>query len=107
MENIDLVGMTAKDLQKAVGVYYNTTITQPNGSTSVANVTFLPADHNQQHDPGLYHQPRTRLTGYAAGQEPTGRFIAPAGFGNCQYRSLSEVCGFRKFVLYGPDMFQG
>ena len=45
-------------------------------------------------------------TGYATGQAPTGRYIAPAGSGNCQYRSSSEVCGFRKFVLYGPSFFK-
>lgn len=105
MENIQLVGMSAKDLQKKVGVYYNQTITQPNGSTSVANVTFLPADIISNTIRAFTTTPTT-VGGYASGQAPTGSFIAPAGYGNCQYRSLSEVCGFRKFVLYGPDFFK-
>ena len=46
------------------------------------------------------------VTGYAAGQAPTGRFIAPAGFGNCQPRTTVGQCGFRKLVLFGPNFFK-
>ena len=104
MENIQLVGMTAKDLQKAVGVYYNQTLVQPNGATSVANVTYLPADiiNNTIR---AFTVTGTTTTGYAAGQAPSGAFIAPAGYNNCQQRSLG-TCGFRKFVLYGPSFFK-
>jgi hypothetical protein len=105
LENIQLVGMTAKDLQKAIGVYHNVTITQPNGSTTVANVTYLPAEIINNTIRAFTTTPST-VSGYAAGQEPTGRFIAPTGYGNCQYRSLNEECGFRKFVLYGPSFFK-
>ncbi len=104
MENIQLVGMTAKQLQKAVGVYYNQTITQPNGSTTVANVTYLPADIISN-TIRAFTTTGTTTTGYAAGQAPSGQFIAPAGYNNCQQRSLG-TCGFRKFVLYGPNFFK-
>jgi hypothetical protein len=104
LENINLVGMTAKELQKAVGVYYNQTITQPNGATSVAPVTYLPAEIINNTIRAFTTTGLT-ATGYNAGQAPTGRFIAPAGYGNCQQRSIG-TCGFRKFVLYGPDFFK-
>jgi hypothetical protein len=105
MENVQLVGMTAKELQHAIGVYFNTPITQPNGSTSVANVTWLPADIIAN-TIRAFTTTGSTVTGYAAGQAPTGRYIAPAGYNNCQFRSLSEVCGFRKLVIYGPSFFK-
>ncbi|MGB7207620.1 MAG: carboxypeptidase regulatory-like domain-containing protein [Pyrinomonadaceae bacterium] len=104
MENIQIVGMTGKDLQKAVGVYYNQSIVQPNGSTLVANVTYLPANIISN-TLRAFTVTGTTSNGYAAGQAPTGQFIAPAGYSNCQQRSLG-TCGFRKFVLYGPDFFK-
>ena len=114
MENIELVGMTAKELQDAVGVYTNQTI---NGT--VVPVSFLPADiientirANTFEPPqieiintnGTLRQAKS-TSGYTAGQAPTGRFIAPAGFGNCQARTSGQ-CGFRKFVLFGPNFFK-
>ena len=103
MENVNFVGMTAKELQKAVGVYYNQQL--PNGT--VIPVSYLPTDiivnTIRAFTPAT--PSATNTTGYPLGQAPTGRFIAPAGFGNCQQRSLGE-CGFRKFVLYGPDFFK-
>lgn len=104
MENVQLVGMTVKDLQKAIGVYYNQTITQPTGATSLANVSYLPSDIINN---TIRAFTTTGLTtnGYNAGAAPTGRFIAPAGYGNCQQRSLG-TCGFRKLVIYGPSFFK-
>jgi len=110
MENVQMVGMTAKDLQKAVGVYYNVPITQPNGTTTIANVTYLPRDIIENTIRAFTTtgagMTAGNTTGYLAGQAPTGRFIAPSGYGNCAYRSLSQVCGMRKFVLYGPSFFK-
>lgn len=104
MENIQLVGMTAKELQKSVGVYYNQTIVQPNGATSIAPVTYLPAEIINNTIRAFTTTGGT-TTGYLAGQAPSGQFIAPAGFANCQQRSLG-TCGYRKFVLYGPSFFK-
>ena len=104
MEGVQLVGMTAEELQDAVDVYFNTTVTQPNGATSVANVTYLPADIIDNTIRAFTTTGNT-ASGYNAGQAPTGRFIAPAGFGNCQARSAGE-CGFRKLVVYGPKFFK-
>ncbi len=104
MENIQLVGMTAKELQDAVGVYFNQTITQPSGLKGVANVSFLPVDIIENTLRAFTTTPNT-ITGYATGQAPTGRFIAPAGYGNCQQRTTGQ-CGYRKFVLFGPNFFK-
>jgi len=104
MENVQLVGMTAKELQKKIGVYYNTTITNPNGSTSIANVTYLPADIIANTIRAFTTTGAT-TTGYAAGQAPSGAFIAPVGYGNCQQRTLG-TCGYRKLVIYGPNFFK-
>lgn len=36
---------------------------------------------------------------------PQGRFIAPAGYGNCLSRYVGE-CGFNNLILYGPHFFK-
>ena len=102
MENIQLVGMTGKQLQKAVGVYYNQVI---NGVT--VPVSYLPTDIITNTIRAFTVATPTALnpSGYPTGGTPTGQFIAPAGYGNCQQRSLG-TCGFRKFVLYGPGFFK-
>jgi len=108
MENIQLVGMTAKELQDAVGVYHNQTVLG-----TVVPVSFLPADiiENTIRANTIVPftsgtSPATRnTTGYALGGAPTGRFIAPQGFGNCAQTTVGQ-CGFRKFVLFGPNFFK-
>ena len=104
MENVQLVGMDAKELADAIGTYFNTTVTQPNGATSVANVTWLPADIIDNTIRAFTNTGST-ISGYNAGQAPSGRFIAPAGFGNCQARTSGD-CGFRKLVIFGPNFFK-
>ncbi len=103
--DVQLVGMTVKQLQKAVGVYYNTPITQPGSTTPVvANVTYLPRDIIEN-TIRAFTTTGSTVTGYGAGLDPSGRFIAPAGYGNCQQRAPGQ-CGYRKIVLYGPDFFK-
>jgi hypothetical protein len=117
MENVQLVGMTAKELQDAVGVYFNQTI-----NNVLVPVSYLPADiientirantfatptAGNQNLPG--GTTPANVSGYplvnGVSQAPTGRFIAPAGFGNCQQRTLGQ-CGLRKLVLFGPNFFK-
>lgn len=103
MENINLVGMTGQDLQKAVGVYKNQTI---NGV--VVPVSYLPKEiiENTIRAFTFATPSATNTTGYSPVLgAPTGRFIAPAGYGNCR-QSAPGQCGYRKFVLYGPDFFK-
>lgn len=103
LENIQLVGMTAKDLQKMIGVYKDTSYTPPGGAP-YNGPTFLPADVIIN----TIKAYNTTMTGYnqtAGFGAPEGRFIAPAGYGNCQARTAGD-CGFRKLVLYGPSFFK-
>jgi hypothetical protein len=107
MENVQLVGMTAKELQDAIGVYFNTSVTQPTvptETTSIANVTYLPSDiiNNTIR---AFTTTGSTANGYNAARAPEGRFIAPAGYGNCQARTSGQ-CGFRKLVIYGPNFFK-
>lgn len=101
--NVQLVGMTKKELQKAVGVYKNTVI---NG---VQVVTYLPADiivnTQRAFDINVANTANGGYgTTYGTGG-PQGRFIAPAGYGNCVSRYVGE-CGFNNLILYGPHFFK-
>jgi len=102
--NVQLVGMTKKELQKAVGVYKNTII------DGVQVVTYLPADiiENTRRAFNI-SVPNTNSnngygTTYGSGG-PQGKFIAPAGYGNCISRFVGE-CGFNNLILYGPSFFK-
>lgn len=94
--NVTLVGMTAKELQKEIKVRKGPSV-----------VTFLPDDIilNTQKAFDINIQNANGYgTTYGAGG-PTGRFIAPAGYGNCQQRFAGE-CGFNNLILYGPSFFK-
>lgn len=101
--NVTLVGMTKKELQKEIKVYKDSII---NG---VNVVTYLPQDIilNTQR---AYNIDITNTanngygTTYGTGG-PSGRFIAPAGYGNCQSRFAGE-CGFNNLIVYGPGFFK-
>ena len=79
--NVQLVGMTRKELQKAIGIYRD----QANSDNSpfTKEVFFLPLDIRLN----TFRANNTSFTSagavYTQGA-PTGRFIAPFGFGNCQ-----------------------
>ena len=87
--NVQLVGMTAKDLQHNIEVRK-----QPNGT-----VTFLPDDIilNTRR---AFNLSSTSADGYSTLGAPTGRYIAPAGL-NCLQRFVGE-CGYSDLVLHGP-----
>lgn len=95
--NVALVGMTADELQKEIKVRKDSIVDGQNV------VTFLPVDiiENTRR---AYNINVTSATGYGTtyGGPPTGRYIAPAGTGNCVSRFNSE-CGFANLILYGPD----
>ncbi|HXF43321.1 MAG TPA: TonB-dependent receptor [Pyrinomonadaceae bacterium] len=101
--NVQLVGMTKKELQKAIGVYKNTVI---NG---VEVVTYLPADiivnTQKAFDISVANTANNGYgTTFGTGG-PTGRFLAPAGYGNCIQRYAGE-CGFNNLIVYGPSYFK-
>jgi len=91
--NVQLVGMTKSDLQKEIKV-----------RKGPGAVTYLPDDIilNTQRASDIT---ATGAYGTTFGGAPTGRFIAPAGYGNCQ-SSYSGQCGFNNLVVYGPSFFK-
>jgi len=107
--NVALVGMTTKELQKSIGVYKNTIVTT--GSTSQQVVTYLPLDiienTRRAFDVNVATTNDPILHGYNStfGGAPTGRFIAPAGYGNC-ISTYSGECGFNNLIVYGPGYFK-
>ena len=100
--NVQLIGMTARDLQNMVGVYRS----QPNsdGTANTREVWILPADVRLN----TFRANNTTFTAagavYTQGA-PSGRFIAPAGFGNCQ-QGYPGQCGYNNLVLKGPAFFR-
>ena len=92
--NFQLVGMTAKDLQKAVGVYRD-----PDGFVYV-----LPKDIRDNTIRAFNVSMTSTGPAYTQGT-PTGRFIAPAGFNNC-VQAVHGTCGFSNLVLKGPAFFR-
>lgn len=99
--NVQLVGMTRDELQDAIGIYRNQ---NDSDGENRGNVFFLPEDIR------LNTFRANNITFTAAGATftqgtPTGRFIAPAGFGNC-LQSFVGSCGFQNLVLKGPAFFR-
>lgn len=92
--NFQLVGMTAKELQAAVGVYRD-----PDGF-----VYLLPKDIRDNTVRAFNVSMTATGPSYTTGA-PTGRFIAPAGFANCAQAYIGQ-CGFANLVLHGPSFFR-
>jgi hypothetical protein len=96
--NVQLVGMTVKDLQKEIKVRKGPNV-----------VTYLPDDIilNTQKAFNI-DVTNTANNGYGTTfgtGGPTGRFLAPAGYGNCLQRYAGE-CGFNNLIVYGPKLFK-
>jgi hypothetical protein len=90
ISNLQLVGMTAKDLQKLVGNYRD-----PDGFIYV-----FPKDVRDNTVKAFNISLTTAGAAYTQGA-PTGRYIAPAGFGNCAQAYIGQ-CGFANLILHGP-----
>ncbi|HET6976815.1 MAG TPA: carboxypeptidase-like regulatory domain-containing protein [Pyrinomonadaceae bacterium] len=100
--NVQLVGMTAKDLQKAVGVYRSEA--DADGVVR-GNIWALPFDIRQNTFRAFNTAFGAGTTGPIYNQgAPTGRYIAPAGL-NCNFGFTGE-CGFQNLVLKGPAFFR-
>jgi len=100
--NVQLIGMTRKDLQNMVGVYRNER--NSDGTLNTREVYLLPAEVRIN----TFRANNTTFTAagavYTQGA-PSGRFIAPAGFNNCQQGYVGQ-CGFNNLVLKGPAFFR-
>jgi len=91
INNVRLVGMTLKDLQKAVKARFD---------SSAAGVYYLPQDIIDN-TIKAFNVSATTTTGYPVGAEPTGRYIAPANSSAC-IETFAGQCGFPTILLYGP-----
>jgi hypothetical protein len=92
--NVSLVGMTREELQNAVGIYRE----------SDGFVYALPADIRTNTFRAFTTSLSAAGPGYVNGA-PTGRYIAPAGAGDC-VQAFSGNCGFANLVLKGPAFFR-
>lgn len=87
--NVNLVGMTRKELQKAVSVYYSQTLQYGANSPTNASASYLPKDIIEN------------STNAFNNRAFSGRAIVPATFGGC-IQQYSGQCGFSNLVVYGP-----
>ncbi len=97
--NVQLVGMTVKELQQMIKVRKEASL-----------VFFLPDDIilNSQKAFSVSVANTTTNNGYGTtfgSGGPTGKFIAPAGYNNC-VSTYGGQCGFTNLVLYGPQFFK-
>jgi len=102
--NVQLVGMTLKELQDSVGVRRDLDADGVNRG----NVYAFPLDIRQ--NTWKANSIGFNTSGASIGPvftqgAPTGRFIAPAGFGNCKQAAQGD-CGFTNLVLHGPSFFR-
>ena len=98
--NVQLVGMTAKDLQEAIGIYRNQTDAD---GVNRGNVWVLPLDIRQNTFKAFNTAFASGVPIYTQGA-PEGRYIAPAGLGCNQ--GFAGQCGFNNLVLKGPAFFR-
>lgn len=91
--NVQLVGMTVKELQDAVKVRKEDNA-----------VFWLPDDIILNSRRAFSIDPLSD-DGYGTLGVPEGRFIAPASFGDCQQVFIGQ-CGFTNLVIYGPTFFK-
>jgi hypothetical protein len=94
--NVQIVGMTKKELQDAIKLRKGPNV-----------VTFLPDDiilnTQKAFDINIANANGYGTTFGTGG--PTGKFLAPAGYGNCQ-SSYSGQCGYNNLIVYGPGFFK-
>ncbi|HEX8476020.1 MAG TPA: carboxypeptidase-like regulatory domain-containing protein [Pyrinomonadaceae bacterium] len=88
--NVQLVGMTAKELQESINIRKH----------ADGTVTYLPDDIilNTRR---AFNVSATSATGFGALGVPSGRYIAPANSNGC-IQAFPGQCGFSNLVLEGP-----
>jgi hypothetical protein len=98
--HVQLVGLSRKDLQGLVKIRKDDNI-DPFTLLPVKGLVFyLPKDVIENTRKAFNVAVTATGPSYTLGA-PTGRFIAPAAFGNCQ-ESFSGQCGSDRITLYGP-----
>jgi carboxypeptidase family protein/TonB-dependent receptor-like protein len=98
--NVRLVGMTADELQDAVGLYtYAVTGLAPDAATALY---LLPQDI-VENTVRAFNVSATTANGYGSQGAPTGRYLAPANGPDCIEVAVGAgQCGTRSLVLTGP-----
>ena len=91
--NVNLVGMTKKELEQAVGVYYSQSVSYSNAAPVVATASYLPADIISNSSNAFANLPFE------------GRAIVPAGYGGCIQEFVGE-CGSSNLIVHGPKFFR-
>lgn len=91
--NVQLVGMTAKELQKEIKIRKTT------DATGAGVVFFLPDDIILN----TRRANNTTATGFGTLGAPTGRYIAPANSNGCVQATTGQ-CGFGRLILHGPAL---
>jgi len=99
LNNVQLVGMTRKELQDAVGVRRDVDA----DGVYRGNVYSLPLDIRTNTWKANNVSLTTAGPTYTQGA-PSGRYIAPAGL-NC-IQAFHGGCGFANLVLHGPSFFR-
>jgi hypothetical protein len=89
--NVNLVGMTREDLQKAYQVRFD----DANGKVYIFPQDII--DNTIK----AFNVSATTTTGYAGNNVPTGRYIAPANGRNC-VQVVEGNCGFTNLFITGP-----
>jgi Carboxypeptidase regulatory-like domain len=94
--NVQLVGMTKDELQKAIKIRKTT------DATGRGVVFFLPEDiiTNTRRANNVSV---TSATGFSDQGVPTGRYIAPANSNGCIQEYVGQ-CGFSNLILHGPSL---
>ena len=104
MGNVQLVGMTAKELQDSVGVRRDVDA----DGVYRGNVYVFPLDiriNTWKANNIGFNTSGSSIGAVFTQGAPTGRFIAPPGWGNC-VQSFSGDCGYTNLVLHGPAFFR-
>jgi hypothetical protein len=91
--NIQLVGMTGKELQQAMKIRKTT---DANG----AGVVFYLPDDIILNTRRAFN---STATGFGSLGAPTGRYLAPANSGGCVQQFVGQ-CGFSNLILHGPHL---
>jgi carboxypeptidase family protein len=98
--NVRLVGMSADELRKSLKIQDYA----PTGISATAPVArYLMPQDIVENTWRAFNTSATHPTGYANGNVPTGRYLAPANDANCiEIAPGSGDCGVRTLVITGP-----
>jgi len=87
-----LIGMTRKDLQKAVKLRFD----------DAGGIAFFLPDDIVENTIRAFAVSANSADGYSSRGAPSGRYLAPANSQNC-IEVYSGQCGIPRFTIYGPS----